>query len=112
MIRRSGSCYSKTHDLMTLLSELRACDPSAAKQLECAFAAVIEFYGTDLSDPDHRHLASLFAYLEKVGDRGHFELMRYLELESSVYDPALQYIHIEFHHEVLWALAEAIPAAL
>ena len=34
--------------------------------------------------------------------------MRYLELESSVYDPALQYIHIEFHHEILCALDEAI----
>ena len=34
--------------------------------------------------------------------------MRYLELESSVYDPALQYIHIEFHHEILCALGEAI----
>ena len=108
LIRRSGARYSKTHNLMTLLSELRACDPSAAKRLDCAFAAVTAFYGTDMLDPEHRHLASLSAYLEKVGDPRHFELMRYLELESSVYDPALQYIHIEFHHEILWALDDAI----
>lgn len=108
LIRRNGACYSKTHNLMTLLNELRACDPRAANWLDGAFAAVTAFYGTDISDPDHRHLASLSAYLEKVGDPRHFELMRYLELESSVYDPALQYIHIEFHHEILWALDEAI----
>ncbi len=108
MIRRSGAPYSKTHDLLTLLDELRACDPSAAKWLDDAFAAVTAFYGTDMSDPDHRHLVSLSAYLEKVGDPRHFKLMRYLELESSVYDPALQYIHIEFHHEILWALDEAV----
>lgn len=108
LIQRSGADYSKTHNLMTLLKKLRACDPSAAESLDDAFAAVTAFYGTDLSDPDNRHLASLSAYLEKVGDHRHFELMRYLELESSVYDPALQYIHIEFHHEVLCALDEAI----
>ena len=108
LIRRNGARYSKTHDLMNLLNELRACDPSTAKQLDDAFAAVTAFYGTDMSYPDHRHLASLSAYLEKVGDCRHFELMRYLELESSVYDPALQYIHIEFHHEILCALDEAI----
>ena len=108
LIRRSGAGYSKTHDLMTLLNELRACDPSAADGLDNAFGAVTAFYGTDVSDPDHRLLAPLSAYLEKVGDRSHFELMRYLELESSVYDPALQYIHIEFHHEILCALDEAI----
>ena len=108
LIRRNGTRYSKTHNLMTLLNELRACDPSSAKQLDDAFAAATAFYGTDISDSDHRHLASLSAYLEKVGDPRHFELMRYLELESSVYDPALQYIHIEFHHEILWALDEAI----
>ena len=108
LIRRNGARYSMTHNLMTLLKELRACDPSAAKWLDDAFAAVTAFYGTDMSDPDHRHLASLSAYLEKVGDPRHFELMRYLELESSVYDPALQYMHIEFHHEILCALDEAI----
>ena len=108
LIRRSGARYSKTHDLMTLLNELRACDPSVAKGLDDAFAAVTAFYGTDTSDPDHRHLASLSTYLEKVGDPRHFELMRYLELESSVYDPALLYMHIEFHHELLCALDEAI----
>ena len=108
LIQRNGGRYSKTHNLMTLLNELRACDPSAAKWLDDAFDALTAFYGTDLSDPDHRHLASLSAYLEKVGDRRHFELMRYLELESSVYEPALQYIHIEFHHEILCALDEAI----
>ena len=59
-------------------------------------------------DPDHRHLASLSTYLEKVGDPKHFQLMRYLELESSVYDPALRYIHMEFYHEILCALDEAI----
>ena len=108
LIRRSGAGYSKTHNLKTLLDELRACDPRTAKRLDDAFVAVTEFYGTDLSDPDHRHLISLSAYLEKVGDFEHFQLMRYLELESSVYDPALQYIHIEFHHEILCALDEAI----
>ena len=108
LIRRYGASYSKTHNLMTLLDELRACDPNAAKWLDDAFIAVTAFYGTDMSDPDHRHLATLSAYLEKVGDHRHFELMRYLELESSVYDPALQYMHIEFHHELLCALVEAI----
>ena len=108
LIRRSGARYSKTHDLMTLLNELRACDPNVAEWLDDAFAAVTTFYGTDTSDLDFRHLASLSAYLEKVGDRRHFELMRYLELESSVYDPALLYMHIEFHHEILCALDEAI----
>ena len=108
LIRRNGVRYSKTHNLLNLLNELRTCDPSAAKRLDDAFAAVTAFYGTDMSDSDHRHLASLSAYLEKVGDPRHFELMRYLELESSVYDPALQYIHIEFHHEILWSLDEAI----
>ena len=108
LIRRSGARYSWNNNLLTLLNELRACDPSAAKSLDDAFDAVTAFYGTDLSDPDHRHLASLSAYLDKVGDRKHFELVRYLELESSVYDPALQYIHMEFHHEILCALDEAI----
>ena len=108
LIRRNGAGYPKTHDLMTLLNELRACDPGAAKLLDNAFAAATAFYGTDISDPDHRHLASLSAYLEKVGVPGSFELMRYLELESSVYDPALLYMHIEFHHEILCALEEAI----
>ncbi len=108
LIRRNGARYSKTHNLLTLLNELRACDPSTAKWLDDAFAAVTAFYSTDMSDPDHRHLASISAYLEKVGDPRHFELMRYLELESSVYDPALQYLHIEFHYEILCALDEAI----
>ena len=108
LIRRSGESYSRTHDLLTLLNELRVCDPSSATWLEDAFTSVTEFYGTDMSDPDHHHLASLSAYLAKVGDHSHFELMRYLELESSVYDPALQHIHIEFHHEILCALDEAI----
>lgn len=108
LIRRKGARYSKTHNLMALLNELRACDPRAARWLDDAFAAVTAFYGTDLSDPDHHHLASLSAYLERVGDPTHFELMRYFELESSVHDPALRYLHIEFHHEILWALDEAI----
>ena len=34
---------------MTLLNELRACDPCAAKRLDDAFAAVTAFYGTDMS---------------------------------------------------------------
>ena len=108
LIRRNGSRYSKTHNLMTLFNELRACDLRTAKWLDDAFAAVTAFYGTDMSDPDHRHLASLSAYLEKVGDPKHFELMRYLELESSVYDPALRFLHSEFHCEILCALDEAI----
>ena len=108
LIRRNGASYSKTHDLSILLNKLRACDPSAVKRLDDAFGAVTKFYGTDLSDLDHCHLVSLSAYLEKVGDPKHFELMRYLELESSVYDPALQYMHLEFHHEILWALDEVI----
>ena len=108
LIRRTGARYPKTHNLMTLLNKLRACDPSTVRWLDDAFAAVTAFYGTELSDPGHRHLTSLTAYLEKVGDPRHFELMRYLELESSVYDLALQYIHIEFHHEILCALDEAI----
>ena len=66
LIRRSGARYSWDHNLLTLLNELRACDPSAAKSLDDAFDAVTAFYGTDMSDPDHRHLASLSAYLEKV----------------------------------------------
>lgn len=108
LIRRSGAGYSKTHNLMTLLNELRACDPSTAEWLDDAFGAETAFYGTEISDPDHCHLASLSAYLEKVGDFEHFQLMRYLELESSVYDPALRYIHMEFHHEILCALDEVI----
>ncbi len=111
LIKRRGGYYpkgQKGHNLRVLLDQLRACDPSTAEWLDDAFDAVTTFYGTDISDPDHGHLASLSAYLEKVGDPKHFQLMRYLELESSVYDPALRYIHMEFHHEILCALDEAI----
>ena len=108
LIKRRRGYYQKGHNLRVLLDQLRACDPSTAKLLDDAFVAVTAFYGTDMLDPDHRHLASLSTYLEKVGDSKHFQLMRYLELESSVYDPALRYIHMEFHHEILCALDEAI----
>lgn len=108
LIRRSGASYPTTHNLMRLFSKLKACDPSTADLLDNAFAAVTAFYGTEMSDPCHRHLGSISDYLGKVGDDTSFTLMRYLELEWSVRDPALQYMHVEFHHEILCALDEVI----
>lgn len=108
LIRRSGASYPTTHNLMKLFSKLKTCDPSTADLLDNAFAAVTAFYGTDMSDPCHRHLGSISDYLGKVGNDKSFTLMRYLELESSVHDPALQFMHVEFHHEILCALDEVI----
>ena len=70
--------------------------------------AATEFYGADTQDPDYCHLASLPDYLAKNGTERLFQRMRYVELESSIDDPALEEVHIEFHYEVLCALDEAI----
>lgn len=105
--KRKGN-YKHKHDLAGLLDELRACNPEVAASLDSAFAAAAEFYGTDTQHPAYRHLASLPDYLEKVGSKKHFELLRYVGLESSIDDPALEYVHMEFHYEILCALDEAI----
>ncbi len=108
LIKSTGSPYSRTHDLRALLDELRTCDSDTAESLDNAFAAATGFYGTDTLDPDYRHLASLQDYLETTGNNEQFKLMRYLELESSIDDPTLESMHIEFHYEILCALDEAI----
>ena len=108
LIKSSGESYPHTHELRALLDKLRACNPVVATSLDKAFDAATEFYGTDVQDPDHCHLASLTDYLDKSGTAEQFKRMRYVELESSIDDPALQYVHIEFHYEILCALDEAI----
>ena len=108
LIRSNGASYSHTHELSVLLDELRTSNPGVAGSLDNAFEAATEFYGTDTGYPDYRHLASLSDYLETSGTKELFERMRYVELESSVDDPALERVHIEFHYEVLCALDEAI----
>ena len=94
LIKRRGASYSHTHDLRTLLDELRMCDSRVATSLDNAFAAATEFHGTDTLDTTYRHLALLPDCLEKAGAQKLFELMRYCELESSIDDPALGCIHI------------------
>ena len=108
LIKRNGGSYSHTHELRVLLDELRASAPGVAASLDNAFNAAAEFYCTDTRHPDHRHLASLSDYLEKSATKELFELMRYVELESWIDDPALKMVHIEFHYEILCALDEAI----
>ena len=108
LIKRAGGSYTYTHDLGVLLKELMGCNPIAAQSLCDAFDAVIEFYRTDTQDLDYRHLASLPDYLGKAATEKQFKLMRYLELESSIDDPALEYMHIEFHYEILRALGEVL----
>lgn len=107
-IKSSGGSYAHTHELRALLDKLRACNPVVTASLDRAFDAATEFYGTDTRDPDHCHLASLSDYLEKSGTKEQFKRMRYVELESSIDDPALECVHIEFHYEILCALDEAI----
>ena len=107
-IKRSGASYPHTHELRTLLDNLRACDPALAASLDEAFDAATEFYGTDTQNPDHCHLASLADYLDKSGTEEQFKRMRYVELESSIDDLALGCVHIDFHYEILCALDEAI----
>lgn len=108
LIKSSGASYSHTHDLRALLDKLRACNPEVCASLDKAFDAATEFYGTNTQDPDHYHLTSLSDYLGKSGTNEVFKLMRYVELESSIYNLALEDVHIEFHYEVLCALDEAI----
>ena len=108
LIKRTGASYSQKHDLSTLLDELRTCDPGVAASLDGAFAAATGFYGTDTQDPDYHHLASLRDYLEMAGSNEQYKRTRYIELESSIDDPALQSLHIEFHYEILCALDEVI----
>ena len=91
-----------------LLDQLRESAPEVAASLDTVFDAATEFYGTDTQHPDHCHLASLSDYLDKSGTKELFQRMRYLELESSIDDPALAGVHIEFHYEVLCALDETI----
>lgn len=108
LIRSSGGSYTRTHELGVLLGELRDCNSGVAASLDSAFEAATEFYGTNTQDPDHCHLASLSDYLDMSGCKEQFKRMRYFELESSIDDPALEYVHVEFHYEVLCALDEAI----
>lgn len=108
LIKSTGASYSHTHDLRALLDQLRTCKSGIAASLDNAFTATTGFYGTDTQDPDYRHLASLQDYLEMVGSNEQYKRMRYVELESSIDDPALESLHIEFHYEILYALDEAI----
>ena len=108
LIKSNGGSYLHTHDLRVLLDELRARAPEVAASLDSAFDAATEFYGTDTGHPDHRHLASFPEYLDKSGTKELFKRLRYVELESSIDDPALERVHIEFHYEILCALDEAI----
>lgn len=108
LIRRRGESPNWGHNLRGLLDQLRAVDPVVAESLESAFVAATEFYGTNTQYPDFRHLASLPAYLEEAGDSEQFQLMRYLELESSIDDPRVEKAHMEFHYEILCAVDEVI----
>ena len=108
LIKRTGGAYTHTHDLGILLKELMGCDPMAARSLCDAFDAALKFYDTDTQDPDYRHLASLPDYLGKAATEEQFKLMRYFELESSIDNPALEYMYVEFHYEILLALGEVL----
>ena len=108
LIRSNVGSYTPTHELGVLLGELRACNSGVAASLDNAFDAATEFYGTDTQHPDHRHLASLSDYVGKSGTKELFKCMRYVELESSIDDPALEDVHIEFHYEILCVLDEVI----
>ena len=108
LIKRSGATYSHTHELRVLLDELRGNAPGIAASLDRSFDAATEFYGTDTQNPDHAHLASLSDYLATSGTADLFKRMRYVGLESSIYDPGLEMVHIEFHYEILCALDEAV----
>ena len=108
LIKRTGTSYKYTHDLGILLKQLTGCDPMAAQSLCDAFDAAIKFYGTDTQDPDYRHLASLPDYLGKAATKEQFELLRYFELESAIDNPALEYMYVEFHYEILRALGEVL----
>ena len=110
LIKKTGRTYTYTHDLGILLEELRACDAKAARSLCDALDAAIKFYGTDTQDPDYRHLASLPDYLGKAATEEQFKLLRYFELESSIDNPALEYMYVEFHYEILRALGEVLLA--
>lgn len=108
LIKRTGGSYTYTHDLGTLLQELMGCDTKAARSLCDAFDAAIKFYGTDTQDPDYRHLASLPDYLGKAATEEQFKLLRYFEVESSIDDPALEYMYVELHYEILRALGDVL----
>ena len=108
LIKRTGSSYTYTHELSILLDELKVCDPTAARSLCDAFDAAIRWYGTDTQDPDYRHLASLPDYLGKAATKEQFELLRYFELESSVDNPALEFMYVEFHYEILCGLGQIL----
>ena len=108
LINSTGTSYSRTHDLRVLLDQLRTCNSGVAASLDNAFAAATGFYGTDTQGPDYRHLASLQDYLKMAGSNEQYKRMRYVELESSIDDPALESLHLEFHYEILCALEEAI----
>ena len=108
LIKKTGRYYPRRHDLGILLGELMGCDPMAARSLCDAFDAAIEFYGTDTQDPDYSHLASLPDYLGKAATEEQFKLLRYFELESSIDNPALEHMYVEFHYEILRALGEIL----
>ena len=108
LIKRTEGSYSHTHNLGILLEQLMGSDPMAARSLCDAFDAAIKFYGTDTQEPDYRHLASLPDYLGKAATKKQFELLRYFELESSIDDPALECMYVEFHYEILRALGEVL----
>lgn len=108
LINKRALEHKHSHDLSLLLVQLRSCDPDTAESLDAAFAAAIEVYETDTKDPDFHYLSSLPEYLGKSGTEKQFQLMRYLEVESSIDDPALEYLHIEFHYEILRALGEML----
>ena len=108
LIKSSGASYTHTHELRLLLDNLRICNSRVTETLDDAFQAATVFYGTDTHDPNLCHLASLSDYFDKSGTKEQFERMRYIELESSIDDPALEWIHIEFHYEILCALDECI----
>ena len=108
LIKRRGECYKWGHNLQVLLDQLRAVDPVVAASLDRAFVAATEFYGTNTQIPEFRHLASLPEYLEEAGDFEQFQLMRYLELESSIDNPRVEKAHMEFHYEILCAVDEVM----
>ncbi|MCY3921649.1 MAG: hypothetical protein OXG27_04560 [Chloroflexi bacterium] len=108
LIKRRGECYKWGHNLRDLLDQLRAVDRTVAASLDRAFVAATEFYGTNTQIPHFRHLSSLPEYLEEAGDSEQFQLMRYLGLESSIDNPRVEKVHMEFHYEILCAVDEAI----
>ena len=108
LIKSNGTSYSHTHELHVLLDELRSVAPSIAMSLDKVFHTATEFYRTDTQNRDHCHLESLSDYLKKSGTKELFKRMRYVELESSIDDPDLESVYIEFHYEILFAIDEAI----